>query len=273
MQSFMQGTPATKKGAINSSKKEESQKIFHIAFDASGVLMKDNKSAFLDKVGVWNVASYSMSHFKNPIDTCINAVNHICSVEGQKPSKQFVFMKKEMPQCLVEWHQGKTDWQKATKDLRSHIDALWKKEYFSSKQEYDIVVQTLDIALNPENLGDIVYFDTAMIKLMKDLKKKGHHLYLLTNMSSEAYQTLEKKFSEEFSLFSGSCISSSCGNLKPEKQLFETFLSRYNVAAADCIFIDDEKEHAHAATQAGMHGIHHTQIKKLRANLHKIGAL
>ncbi len=74
--------------------------------------------------------------------------------------------------------------------------------------------------------------------IAKKLKEKGYNLYVLSNMSKETYEYF--KDNEFFTLIDGIVISGYINMIKPEKEIFEYILNKYNLIPEECLFIDDD---------------------------------
>jgi len=90
----------------------------------------------------------------------------------------------------------------------------------------------------------------GMPELVKLLNEKGYKLYLLSNTSLRFYQYQSKV--EMFKLFDGFFISAKERLLKPQKEIFERFLERFNLVSTECLFIDDLAENVKGAQEVGI---------------------
>ena len=95
-------------------------------------------------------------------------------------------------------------------------------------------------------------FNNDVIKIAKDLSKKGYKLFVLSNMANSTYEYLRKY--EFFSLCSGIIISAYEHVLKPDKKIYRLLLERYNLNAEECFFIDDREENIIAGEKIGIKG-------------------
>ena len=93
-----------------------------------------------------------------------------------------------------------------------------------------------------------------MIEIVKDIKKKGKKIYLLSNISigfAEVYESIEW-IKEFFSIFDGIVFSGPLKMVKPQKEIFEYTLNKYNLCAEECLFIDDKEENVKGAEAVGI---------------------
>lgn len=115
-------------------------------------------------------------------------------------------------------------------------------------------------------------FDRS-IQLMKQLKEEGYKIYILSNIPEDSYQY----FIEHNNIFAdvdGGIYSYQDRLIKPDPAIFQLLLSRYDLKAQECLFIDDKEENTQAARQLGFHVItlrNPEEIKqKVREKIHEV---
>lgn len=59
---------------------------------------------------------------------------------------------------------------------------------------------------------------------------------------------------EIFSFFDGMVFSGEIGKIKPDKEIFEYILTKYNLKREECLFIDDTKINIEGAMDANIKG-------------------
>ena len=111
----------------------------------------------------------------------------------------------------------------------------------------------------------------GMNELMKKLKSRGYRLLGLSNWSSKVYEVMEKY--PIFSLLDGSLISTEVKQLKPEADIYQTFLKRFNAKAEECIFIDDKPINISGCKKVGMQGILFQSTEQLEEELKRMAGL
>lgn len=101
--------------------------------------------------------------------------------------------------------------------------------------------------------------------------KKQYHLFILSNASSDFH-----KFSHKipcFNQFNGVFLSSDWHMLKPEKEIYQTFYSHFQLIPSECFFIDDMPANIEQALNTGMQGFifrnNFDQLKETLAYLNK----
>jgi 2-haloacid dehalogenase len=76
-------------------------------------------------------------------------------------------------------------------------------------------------------------------------------LYAITNFSRTKFDHATRRF--PFLLkFHGVIVSADEGLVKPDPAIFELFLRRFGLSAADCLLIDDSAANVESAQRLGM---------------------
>lgn len=91
-------------------------------------------------------------------------------------------------------------------------------------------------------------------ELIADLKAAGYKLYVLSNMSREFIDYLREQ--PVYRHFDGEVVSCEEGVVKPQPEIFDLLLHRFDLNPADTLFIDDRKENVEAAAKKGIHTVH-----------------
>ncbi|CRF34690.1 haloacid dehalogenase [Brachyspira suanatina] len=98
------------------------------------------------------------------------------------------------------------------------------------------------------------------ISLLKEYKDKGYDIYYLSNMPSETFEALRK----ETDFFDGTCvggvISAHIKMIKPNKDIYEYFLNKFELKPEECLFIDDNINNVNTALEIGINA---AQLKKI----------
>ena len=108
--------------------------------------------------------------------------------------------------------------------------------------------------------------------LLRALHKQGKYkLYALTNWSAETFPFARERFHFLNDVFEGIVVSGEIGMVKPNSDIFEHTLKRFNLVPGEVVFIDDSLANAQAARATGMHGIHFASAKQLATELSALG--
>jgi putative hydrolase of the HAD superfamily len=103
---------------------------------------------------------------------------------------------------------------------------------------------------------------SASIKLLENLKKKGYKIYFLSNFYKTGYYYMRNKFSV-LRVGEGTLVSYQVKLMKPEKEIYEVFLAKFNLIAEECLFIDDLEENLEGARKLGIQGLNVKDINKI----------
>lgn len=103
------------------------------------------------------------------------------------------------------------------------------------------------------------------VKLLPELKKK-YNLYILSNFHQPAFEHIFKKY-DFFRLFDGHTVSCYYYLLKPEKEIYDTLIEKFNLIPEETVFIDDTKVNIEACEKEGIRGIHLPDYTELEQKL------
>ena len=108
----------------------------------------------------------------------------------------------------------------------------------------------------------------GMRQLLIDLHEQGYHLYGLTNWGHK-FQLVYEKYTI-FKLLDGQVVSGEEHVVKPDPQIFNILLSRYELRPEECVFTDDRAENVEGAQRLGIHGIVFKNAEQLREEIGKL---
>lgn len=112
-----------------------------------------------------------------------------------------------------------------------------------------------------DNMGNSIKQYGYAHSWIRSLKEKGYQVYLLSNYSRRMYsQSIEElSFVEEVD---GAIFSYEVCATKPELEIYESLLKKYQLDPTECVFLDDNRSNIIAANQLGMATIHfHTKAQ------------
>jgi len=133
------------------------------------------------------------------------------------------------------------------------------------------------IAAFPEHAAEVRAYDErwdemvagaieGSVALLEELDASGVPLYAITNFSRAKFDHAAERFAF-LSRFRGIVVSGDERLVKPDPAIFELFLSRFDLAAPDCLFIDDSAANVASAGRLGMATHHFTDAAALAAAL------
>jgi len=131
----------------------------------------------------------------------------------------------------------------------------------------------------PEDMSFIItFFDHWMemltpieenVKILHDLKSNGYNTYILSNYIEEAFEIVHKKY-QFFSLFDGRIISGQEKYIKPEIEIYQKLINKYNLIPEQCVFIDDIRSFLSRARKLNMKTIWFSPDTDLRTELRNL---
>lgn len=92
------------------------------------------------------------------------------------------------------------------------------------------------------------------IGIVENMKMRGLKCYILSNFPKDAYE-MQRDMHDFFKHFDGGVVSAYVHQLKPNDDIYESLMSKYELIPETCLFLDDMKENIEAAKRLGMHGI------------------
>tara|TARA_B100000214_G_scaffold46657_1_gene29337 strand:+ start:463 stop:1053 length:591 start_codon:yes stop_codon:yes gene_type:complete len=110
-------------------------------------------------------------------------------------------------------------------------------------------------------------FDES-VKILKILKLKQYECYVLSNWSWETFIGMEKDF-PFLKLFDDLIISGNEKMIKPNKEIYNLAISRFNLIPKETVFIDDKIENINTAQRLGFKTIHLNNPELITSEINK----
>ena len=154
---------------------------------------------------------------------------------------------------------GSTEWLMLDRGTLSYEDAkkIFKERVPGADKQID---RLFDV-----DLFEILQPIEENVKLLSKLKKK-YNLYILSNFHQPAFEHIFKKY-DFFRLFDGHTVSCYYYLLKPEKEIYDTLIDKFNLIPEETVFIDDTKVNIDACEKEGIRGIHLPDYTELKQKL------
>ena len=109
----------------------------------------------------------------------------------------------------------------------------------------------------------------AVINLIKDLKKAGYKIGLLSNNSSQKGKQIRKMGLDKF--FDVMLISEEVGISKPHPKSYKLFCDRLGVKPREMIFVDDTQYNLDILSELGIYSVLFTTLENLMKELVDLG--
>ena len=110
-----------------------------IVFDLTNIVIKENQIGFAKKIGYGTLASYAITHWKNPGHRCLDMLHEISNHESQKPHITLTLQKRTLPRCLVELQEGKKTCAQAKEEIMQAEEL-----YATAQQKFPDVIEHFD---------------------------------------------------------------------------------------------------------------------------------
>ncbi|MCQ9636338.1 HAD family phosphatase [Chryseobacterium sp. WG14] len=109
------------------------------------------------------------------------------------------------------------------------------------------------------------------VEILRKLKNTDYQLFGLTNWSEETFPYALENY-DFFQIFEGKIVVSGTEKLiKPDPKIWYVLLERYNIQAAESVFIDDNAKNIEMAKDLGFITIHVTPDTNLEQELAGLG--
>jgi 2-haloacid dehalogenase len=110
------------------------------------------------------------------------------------------------------------------------------------------------------------------VEVLRELKAAGVPCYALTNMEVETYPKRVERF-PFLTWFDGAVVSGFEGVVKPEPEIFERLLERFDLTPETTLFVDDSPRNVDAARELGIQAVEFSTAAELRRLLSEAGLL
>ena len=107
------------------------------------------------------------------------------------------------------------------------------------------------------------------LPLIDEFRSQGYPIYCLSNMPVEHYQHLKQLY-DFWDRFDGIVISGMVKMVKPEPEIYQYLLSKYQLEPSTCVFIDDSPKNIEVARSLGINGIIFTNVHSCRLELREM---
>jgi len=161
--------------------------------------------------------------------------------------------------------------------VSSGLGALRKFERgaITSAEFFDRAVRRGGLGLGEDEFIKMFTGRFRPIKETRDLMrqlKSGYRLGLLSNTNEWDFE-YEISRCDVFRLFDTVSVSFRVGAMKPDSRIYLDALNKLGYGPRECVYIDDIKEYAEAATALGINGVHYTSHEGMVSALRILNCL
>ena len=174
------------------------------------------------------------------------------------------YVKKENQEDFIINIFKSKDWLELDRGTLSYEDAI---EVFTKRvpEEKESIEK-----LFRENISSCISPIEENVEIMRKLKNNGYNVYILSNFHQPAFEYIRESW-DFIREFNGDVVSCYYHYIKPEREIYETLLNKYNLTPSETIFIDDVDTNINGAKELGIGGIHLPDYKILSELLKKNG--
>lgn len=121
-----------------------------------------------------------------------------------------------------------------------------------------------------ENIKDCVREYEYSAPFVKQLKENGYKVYLLSNYGKVGFLYAKENF-KFFQYIDGGVISYEVKHIKPEPEIYNILINKYNFNPQEAVFLDDNPANLEAAKAFGFHTILVEDFPKALEELKSLG--
>lgn len=151
---------------------------------------------------------------------------------------------------------------------------LWLELDRSARPDADIMADCIaaaptysdKIRLFFSHLSETVGEYSYAADWIRELKAAGYHVYLLSNYGKTVYGLTHTALSF-LPLVDGGVFSYEVKSVKPERLIYETLLKKYDLAAKECLFFDDNPLNIEGARALGIHAALFTSLEQAKEDI------
>jgi putative hydrolase of the HAD superfamily len=121
-----------------------------------------------------------------------------------------------------------------------------------------------------ENITKTVKEYEYSADFVKSLKEYGYKVYLLSNYGKRNFEYAKEHF--EFTKYvDGGVISYQVNHVKPEPEIYEALIQKYNINPREAVYLDDSVVNLEGAKPYGFYTIHVTDFEEALEELRDLG--
>lgn len=140
--------------------------------------------------------------------------------------------------------------------VQEHINSLKNEKDFND----------ISYILKKENLIKSYPLIKNNFEYIKGLRKRGYKLFLLTNITEDSYNYINELINID-EKFDGGIYSYQEHLIKPDYDIYNLLINRFNLNKDETIFFDDKVKNVKAANEVGIKSYVFTSINDIESNL------
>lgn len=154
-------------------------------------------------------------------------------------------------------------WNELDRSLLSDEEIL--QGFIKNAPEYE-----REIRLVWDNIPESIHCYDYSVEWVRKFRKKGYKTYILSNYSKRGYEVTKQELPFVADM-DGVLFSYEVKLVKPEPEIYQTLLEKFQLKSEECVFLDDNEKNVIAAREAGIHAIHFKSKEQAEEELEKLG--
>ena len=134
------------------------------------------------------------------------------------------------------------------------------------QKNYPELATEIEYILAPQNYKETFPVIQETLELVLKLKAEGYKIYILSNITKESFEYFRKVIEFE-KYFDGGAYSYQEAVGKPNTELYEILIKKYNLKKEECIFFDDKQKNVEAGNTLGIKSIQFSSFEDIKNNL------
>ena len=249
-----------------------------VIFDLNGVLVTTSIMQAARHLGTAKVGAYFLLEGKTPH----SLKELLYSVLDEYPLSDGLQLcdpyGDTLPAVFCDVFKGKCSETECHDDVKNIIVA--NRSRFSSEREYTLCLKIVDLLFNPQVLASIQKIKKMTVQILKECRKKGHEVFIVSNYGKESFELLRNNLPELFDHVSPEniIISAHVQAVKPHADIYTILHDRLAAkgiipSPETCFFIDDQQENVDGVNNHNMRGILFTNARDLKKTLQTYNVL
>lgn len=212
---------------------------------------------------VYKMLEKNKKHAEGEIENIIFDVGNVLMRFGWEPYLQSFGFTKEKYERIADATFRSAVWNQ--RDTGILPEEEYVRQCVALAPEYEADIREV-MRRTPECITPLDYADTWV----KYLKEQGYHLYILSNYGHHMLDGTRHMMGF-LKYMDGVVFSCDVQQIKPDRDIYETLINRYNLKPERCVFMDDREENCETAGRLGIHAIPFKNLKQAAADLEKLG--
>lgn len=134
-------------------------------------------------------------------------------------------------------------------------------------KKYPEYSEKIKLVLN-KNWTEMLTTKDDTIEFLKELNEKNYRIFILSNLSEEAYYFISKY--EFFKWIDGGVYSYQVKTCKPDFKIYNELLNKYKLIPEETIFIDDLQANVDASKKLNIHGIKFDTLEQVKKEVKQL---